>query len=76
MSDIAPAETPLLEATVIRPGDRLIVRVEAALTQADAAEIKRRLKDQLPLLADVTVVRANGLYVFRDEIADLGSAHA
>lgn len=59
------------EATAIRQGDHLIVRVEGALTAEDAAEIKKRLMVRLPLLADVTLVRANGLYVFRDGGTDV-----
>lgn len=54
------------EATVIRPGDHLIVRVEHDLTVEDAARIKELLRERLPLIGDVTVVKANGLFVFRD----------
>jgi hypothetical protein len=62
--------TPLREALVIRPGDHLIVRVEDdALTMDDADRIRQMLRDRLPLLSDVTVVRANGLYVLRDEVS-------
>ena len=60
-------DAPIREATVIKHGDHLIVRVEAALSQAEAAELKTRIKERLPLLADVTVIRANGLLVFRDD---------
>lgn len=58
---------PIREATVIRPGDHLIVLVEGAITPDLADQIKHRLMDRMPLLADVTVVRANGLAVFRDD---------
>ena len=65
------AELEIREATVIRPGDHLIVRVEDAhLTQADVARYVQELKERMPLLSDVTVVYAAGLSVFRDEVSN------
>src|SRR5688572_11207964 len=60
------------EATVIRRGDHLIVRVESDLTFDDAARIRQELRERMPLLSDVTVVNAAQLYVLRDEEVDRG----
>lgn len=63
-------EIPVVEATVVRPGDHLIVRCEDHLTMDDADEIRRQILDRLPLLSNVTVIKAEGLFVFRDEAPD------
>lgn len=65
------AELPVCEALVVRPGDHLIVRVEADITRQAADETRQLLLDRLPQLADVTVINAAGLAVLRDE-ADHG----
>ncbi len=64
------AETPIREATVIRPGDHLIVRIEDTTISRDSlAAIKHELLERLPQLGSVTfIVGANGLAVFRDEV--------
>jgi hypothetical protein len=64
------ADVPLVEATVVRPGDHLIVRCEDSITMADAENIRRYVMERLPLLSDVTVIPANGLFVFRYEATD------
>jgi len=64
------ADVPIVEATVVRPGDHLIVRCEGSITMVEAEEIRRFVMERLPLLSDVTVIRANGLFVFRYEATD------
>lgn len=62
---------PVREATVIRPGDHLIVRVEGTISRDRAAEYRDLLREKLPLLADVTVIQADGLYVIRDDAGEV-----
>jgi hypothetical protein len=63
-------EIPIREALVIRPGDHLIVRIGDEIDEDGAHRIKQVVEERLPLLGGVTVIRAEGLAVFRDEAPD------
>lgn len=59
--------TPELRgALVVRPGDTLIVR-HKGLTMDQAAEIKRLLVAKLPDLADILVISADEIAVYRPD---------
>lgn len=45
-----------IPGVVIRPGDRLLLSIPAALTDEQAADVKARVIDRLPDLADVIVL--------------------
>jgi hypothetical protein len=57
------------EAVVIKPGDTLILRVDAtgnkALTRQQAETIRERCMELLPELDDVLVIQCDGVAVYR-----------
>lgn len=68
-----PYAVQVLDGHVIRPGDHLLVRVDPRdLSQEEADEIVQQLRARLPGLADVTLIGADGLYVYRPEVGTDG----
>lgn len=58
------------EATIIRPGDKLVVRTSADLSQKQADEWRAMLAERLPGV-DVTFIVADQLLVYRPEASDV-----
>lgn len=58
--------TEIREALVIRPGDKLIVRVNQATTRADVGRLVDNLADRFPD-TEVTVIAAEQLAAIRPE---------
>lgn len=50
------ANTGIVEATVVRPGDTLIVRVRPNIYPDDLAEIRERLVERLPASIELLVL--------------------
>ena len=63
----AGAELRVSEATVIRPGDHLIVRCGDHVTRKSMNEIADIIKARLPMLGGVCVLGVDALYVVRDD---------
>jgi len=59
---------------VVRPGDSLIVAIPDHVSQHEADDLKRKILDRLPGLAEVIVIpRATSMAAFRpdaDEVPD------
>ncbi len=58
----------LKEAAEVRPGDTLILRYSEPISASAAAMIKERIKERLPHLADVVLIQADGLAVYRPDV--------
>jgi hypothetical protein len=56
--------TEVIEALVVRPGDKLIVRVDPRTTRAQADEMIAAVKERLPEL-EILIVAAEQLAVLR-----------
>ena len=62
-----PEVRPSQLGLIVRPGDTLIVAIDGdLLSEADAAEIKARIRERIPGLADVVIVAsATALAAYR-----------
>ena len=59
---------PVQEATVVQPGDHLVVRCSEGTTREQAENLADLIQGQLPILAGVLVLAGvEALYVVRDE---------
>lgn len=57
----------IAEAVVIRPGDKLIIRVSPRITAKQADDLREWAKTLLPELADVLIVGADQIAVLRSD---------
>jgi hypothetical protein len=55
---------PISEALVIRPGDKLLVRVDVHTSRERAMELRDQISERLPEV-EVCVIAAEQLAVFR-----------
>ncbi|MFE7753009.1 hypothetical protein [Streptomyces sp. NPDC057428] len=58
-------EATIADCTIIRPGDTILVRVSADTPPAQAQAAAERLRERLPDIADVLVLGADGISVYR-----------
>lgn len=57
------------DGLVVRPGDTLIVRIGTNVTRDTAEQLRAAVLQRLPGLADVVLIGADGLAVYRpDEV--------
>jgi hypothetical protein len=63
----APDLSGVREALVVRPGDTLIVRYAHGTTLDTIAKVRDIIKERLPGLADVLVIGADEIAVYRPE---------
>lgn len=57
---------PVIDAPTVRPGDKLLIRVDPRSTRKDVDELLAALKDRLPGV-EVCVIAAEQIVVYRPE---------
>ncbi|MFS0697766.1 hypothetical protein [Streptomyces nitrosporeus] len=62
------------DCTIIRPGDTVLVSIPVNTPPAQAAAAAEWLRKRLPGVADVLVVGADGISVYRPDIAGTGGS--
>ena len=69
-SEVLSMNAAVVDGLIVKPGDTLIVRFTGrSLTASIAAELRTLIMQRLPDLADVIVLNADGLAVYRPDEA-------